>query len=531
MRKLWTLVKLDFRALLRAFSLGSGKKRAAGGVGALAFLGGLALYMSGVYSMAMSAALAAAGLLDLLVPLMSALACVMALMLTLTSASGFVFGGRDMDLMLSLPVSAFSVMLGKILALYLENFFFCALWLLPTGTAYLLRGGPGGAGFAVRLVACTLFLPLLPTLLALVGGWLVAWASARMRHKSLVASILSFGLMAVVLVGALQINRLGALVLQNPEALRRLLDTWLLPLGLMTRACAGNAAALLGLAGVSLVPFLGVTWLMSTRYKAILSGLSSRVVRNDYRLSARSDARAAGRFAALFRRECSRYFGTTIYLFNTGFGVLMLVGCSVYALIARDKLRFYLTMLGGEGTTLALAAAFLGFSLSTVCTTDVSISIEGRTLWILKAAPIPARMIFGAKAALNILLGAGAALVSVPMLSAALQLPVSGALCLAAMGVVLSVFVALFGLAVNLLLPKLDALNDTVVVKQSAAAVVGILGGMAAVGGAAALYAFAGGERLGAQSYVLVCTGVLCVLSALLWRWLCTRGAALLRKL
>ena len=50
MRKLWVLLKLNFRAMLRAFSFrsgaGSSKKKAAGGLGALLLMAFLALYLS-----------------------------------------------------------------------------------------------------------------------------------------------------------------------------------------------------------------------------------------------------------------------------------------------------------------------------------------------------------------------------------------------------------------------------------------------------------------------------------------------------
>ena len=49
MRKLWVLLKLNFRAMLRAFSFrsgaGSSKKKAAGGLGALLLMAFLALYL------------------------------------------------------------------------------------------------------------------------------------------------------------------------------------------------------------------------------------------------------------------------------------------------------------------------------------------------------------------------------------------------------------------------------------------------------------------------------------------------------
>ena len=238
MRKLWVLLKLNFRAMLRAFSFrsgaGSSKKKAAGGLGALLLMAFLALYLSGVYSFLLASMLAEVGIVEMVLPLMALMACVMSLMFTLFAASGLVFGGKDSDIVLALPVPAFTVMLSKILALYLENLVFCGLWMLPTGAAYLVYAGLGAgqaAGFCVRLLAAALFLPLLPSVLALLGGWVIAYFSGRMKHKSLVGTVLSIVLTGAVLVGSLQINALAAALLQNIEGVRRTLHTWLLPLG------------------------------------------------------------------------------------------------------------------------------------------------------------------------------------------------------------------------------------------------------------------------------------------------------------
>ena len=217
MRKLWVLLKLNFRAMLRAFSFrsgaGSSKKKAAGGLGALLLMAFLALYLSGVYSFLLASMLAEVGIVEMVLPLMALMACVMSLMFTLFAASGLVFGGKDSDIVLALPVPAFTVMLSKILALYLENLVFCGLWMLPTGAAYLVYAGLGAgqaAGFCVRLLAAALFLPLLPSVLALLGGWVIAYFSGRMKHKSLVGTVLSIVLPGAVLVGSLQINALAA---------------------------------------------------------------------------------------------------------------------------------------------------------------------------------------------------------------------------------------------------------------------------------------------------------------------------------
>ena len=52
-------------------------------------------------------------MLDYLIPLMALFGCGLSVVMTIQAASGFIFSGKDSDLMLSSPVSAFSVMLSR----------------------------------------------------------------------------------------------------------------------------------------------------------------------------------------------------------------------------------------------------------------------------------------------------------------------------------------------------------------------------------------------------------------------------------
>lgn len=101
----------------------------------------LCLFISGSYSFPLGGQLAAAGCLELILLMMSAMAVIAGLMFTAFAAQGVVFGGRDADLLLSMPVSAFSVMLAKLTALYVENLVFCAFLVLAAGAAWLWFGG------------------------------------------------------------------------------------------------------------------------------------------------------------------------------------------------------------------------------------------------------------------------------------------------------------------------------------------------------------------------------------------------------
>lgn len=535
MRKLWVLVKLDFRAMLHAFSMrntrgGRRKAKAVSGVGALLLIAFLALYVSGVYSFLLAAMLAQVGLLEMILPLMALLACAMALMITLPAAGGLVFGAKDNDIMLALPVPALFVVLGKVLSLYLENLVFCGLWMLPTGAAYLFNAGlsAGAAAlFCVRLLVAALFLPLLPSFLSLLGGWLMAYVSGRLRHRAIVGTVLGMLLLVAVLAGSMQINNLAAALLQNIDAVNHALATWLLPMGLLMRGLTGGVLALAGFATICFVPFCAAAWLISTQYKRILSALGSHVMRSDYKLR---QVKANSRLAALLKKEFGRYFGSAIYVMNTAFGAVILLGFAGYVLYARGQAALVVAQMGGPSAVAPLVALVVCAVQSTINTTCVSISMEGKTLWILKEAPVPPRQLFGAKVLMNLLISVVPGVISVLLVWFALGLPAAQTLTTVALCACFGLFTSLAGLVVNLLLPKLDCENDTIVVKQSASVLVAIFGGMLLVGLGALLWVLAG-SRLGLVWFGCLVCAVLLAACAGLWRWLLGAGARRLREL
>ncbi|MEG0778069.1 MAG: hypothetical protein RSG55_04400 [Oscillospiraceae bacterium] len=521
MRKLLVLMKLSFRALLSAMKMGNSKKSRLGGMGALLLFSALALYISGIYSFAFGDMLFDAGLERFLIPLISLIGLLLAIVMTMNAAGGFLFSGKDSDLMLSLPVSAFSIMLAKILALYIECFVFCAFFLLPSGIAYLVYGGAGGAMLIIRLLIATLILPFLATLFCTILAYIMSWVSSRTNHNSLVSTVLMFVMMGLVMVLSFQINKLSALLTAHSEQFDSLLNTWLLPIGLMEKGIMGNWLALLGFAAICILPFLAVVWLFSTHYKKILSGLAGRSSRNDYKLG---EYKANSCFSALFKKEIRRYFGTTIYFFNTGFGGILLLAAAIYAVFAKSTIDPFVAQMGGVTHALPMVLGILCMLMSTINTTCVSISLEGKTLWILKEAPISASKFFASKLALNLLVAWTPALASLLLVGISYGFPIPSLFAMLLLVLAFGVFVALSGLFTNLMFPKMDCDNEAVVVKQSASAITGIFGGLAVVGIGVVLY-FLLKNTLSLPVYCLLVTAILLALCAILWRYLTTAGA------
>ena len=524
MGKFLVLAKVQLRALLASFRVGGSRKKAVSGWTALALMAALCLFISGSYSFPLGGQLAAAGCPELLLLMMSAMSVIAGLMFTAFAAQGVVFGGRDADLLLSMPVSAFSVMLAKLTALHVENLVFCAFLVLPAGAAWLWFGGGGGALFVLRLLIGSFFLAMLPTALSLAAGFLLSWLGGRLANRKAVSLLLYALVLAAVFYLAMNVNiSMASLAAGTTGAeVEGAFTGWGIPFLLFQRGVCGDWETLVMFCLLSLAPMLLAVWLFSKNYQKVLTGLRSHGKRPAYRLGR---LRASGRRKALLRKEAARYFGTPIYLFNTGIGLIMLVIAGIAAAVMGGGLREQLALAGlGGFPLLTLAAAATGFLLSTVAVTGSSVSLEGENLWIIKEAPVSAREVLDGKAVFQLLLTVPCLLVCALGLVWGLKMSLAEGAVLLLFALAFAGFTALMGLTVNLLFPKLDAVNDMVVVKQSAAAMLSTFGGMiGALACGGAVWALTG--VVGEMPALAGCAAVLLLACLLLRRWLHTRGA------
>lgn len=537
------LLKLNFKAMLLNTTSASrgrrGKARpAASGVGALVLLVFLMLFLSGTYSFLLGSVFAPMGALDLMLMSIVMMAIVFPFIFILYAAQAMVFTGKDADFLFSLPLSSFQVMLGRVLALYLEALLMCELMLLPAAASWLIHGGEGGVLFVLLLLVEGAFLAFIPTLLSLIIGGVVSVLVARLPFKNLFTVLFSLLLMAGIMALSFGLSFTSSSAAQGNFDVTGLRDQLLAavpPLGWAVQGALGSPLALLGLAALCLLPFLLVTWLFSLFYKRLITSLSSQRVKSNYKLRGVS---ASGSFMALFKKEAKRFFGTPTYLLNSGVGLLMvIIGC-VVALFNKSAITGFLMEVTGSGDAgfiqqylspmLLAVVMFFGSMTFVSC---VSISLEGKYMWILKEAPLSVGRLFAAKAGFNFALDAVVVLLCIPMLAIAFSLPVADVAAMLLLGLLFSALCAMIGLFINLLLPRMDAENDTMIIKQSASVIVTMMAGWLLIALFVALFLLTNSLGWGFMGYAALAGAVLallCVVQALL---LNTTGRKLFAKL
>lgn len=505
MRKFGALFVVNLKAVLLTSSSGSrgNTKRKVTGLGLMALLAFLALTLSCSYSFTFTMQLAPLGMAQLVLSIMAVLASVMGMLFTVFAVQGVVFGGKDNDLMLSMPISAFQLMLARVSALALENLVFSVFVMLPACGAYAFVTGAVSAGFILRAVVSTVFLALLPTTAALVLGFVLSWLSAKLsRGKALARNLLYFLFFGVIMAGSFRMSFLMQDLAEHAAGIQAGFSAWGAPFVLFQEGVCGSWLALLGFAALCAVPFLAAVWLFGRRYKSLVTSMTSRSARSDYRLGQQT---AAGVSKALLAKECRRFFTSTMYLFNTGMGLIMAVVFGAAMLFIGGDMLEALTVFGLPAAPLAAAALLLCLSMAAISAS--SISLEGKYLWILKESPVSARRVLRVKWGFHALLALPFALVSAACASLGLALLPEEGLALLLVCAAFVLFHAPFGLLINLCFPKLDSANDTVVVKQSMAAFLGVFAPFLFIAACGGLFALLS-PHLGTAGALALCGSV-----------------------
>ncbi|HWS28714.1 MAG TPA: hypothetical protein VN512_01235 [Clostridia bacterium] len=418
------------------------------------------------------------GELDKLLSVACAAASVTVFVTAVAKVMPTLFAFRDYELLMSLPMDEKTLVLSRILRLYGVNLFFMSFVLLPAGISYLMFS-PQGVWFYVRFFVLLFFVPLIPLSFAAIVGTLIAFFGARFRHSNLVSLILMFAFV----IGIMAVSFATPQIMEHIESISSQLGsgvTRFYPVAEWYGGAVvnGNAVQFLLFALMSALVFAAFVWAVGKNFKALVTRLSAKA---SMRMQKQKEHRLASPVNALYKKEIKRYLASTLYVFNTAFGaVLVVIAAVALAVVGEEKLGAALEMPGLKDVLASAAPFALAVFACMSATTPASVSIEGGKLWQLKALPVQTRDLFRAKVLVSVTVMAPALIVASTVFIFVFKADLWTAVLMYIAPLVYTLFIARVGLYVNLLIPKLDWRNEAEVIKQGAPVIVTMLIGWAA---------------------------------------------------
>ena len=423
---------------------------------------------------------------------------------TVFLAKSMLFEAKDNAQLLSMPIPPHLILLVRMTSLYFMNLLWgsmvfipalvCRFWIIGFSVGILLRG-----------LALFFLLALFVLALSCLLGWGLSLIAARIRNKTFVTVVLSLAFIGIYyyIVGSGSAKMMELLVGES-EKIAGVLGAVLPLYRLGDAAVNGTVGSFVFSMLLLTVPIVLVYLLLSATFIKTVTASHGvgRIVYNAEKN--RGKVRSAD--SALLCMENRRLLSSAMYLLNAGIGLVFLAAGSVVVLFQRETLMQVLAMLGRD----MIPAVFCGMAammLSTVVFTPPSVSLDARTLWLVRSMPVSPAQILLAKWKLHLFWCAvptlmistvgviffaafdASALMATPGIAAMLPQVtltsfdyITGIAALLVLPQLFSAVSGGIGLLYGLRFPNLHWTNEAQVVKQGMAVFASMLGSIALVG-------------------------------------------------
>ena len=430
---------------------------------------------------------------------------------------------KDNDLLLSMPIPVSTIVAARLFSVYLMGLMYSAVVILPAVIVYWATTGITLFSVFGGLML-TLLISVFVLTLSCLLGWVVAKISQKLRHKSVIVVLASLAFIAIYYFVYFKAQSLIQDLLANAEEYGAQIKSNAYPLYLFGSVGVGDLKAIL-IITAAVAALFGLTWVVLSRSFLHIATSTGKTTRGEYKETA---VRQRSVDAALLSREFRHFAAKPSYMLNCGLGTFLMPICAVVVLWKGRNIFAMLDAMFAEtaGSVPLLLCVILCGLISMNFMVVPSVSLEGKSLWLMQSLPVSPQKIFRAKIRMQLILTALPLLLCI--VCAAIVCPMSPIFILvivlfAASYTLLS---ALSGLVLGVKMPTLTWTNELMPIKQSAPVMITLFGGIGYMVLLFAGFLLLPGWRLGFTGYMACFIGVNVILGVCNYLWLRKTGTA-----
>lgn len=382
-----------------------------------------------------------------------------------------LYDAKDNNLLLSMPIPPRMILMSRMLPLLVLNLLFTGIVMVPAIVVYAIQVQLSIPGILAQILS-VLGITVLSQAIACLFGWLLHLMLSKM-NKSVASMLYMILFLGVYFSIYSQANKILASMAANGQAIAATLQTWVWPLYAMGQGCVDNILSLLLFLLIACGLFAVVYAILSVTFLHTATMRSKGRSRRKLNLG---ESRVSSPINAVTGKEWKKFLGCPVYLTNMGLGVILCLVLPVAGIIFRRKLMPILQVpeLGGFLTQLLplLICAMIAFLISTMCVSTPSVSLEGKSLWILKSMPLTSKQILLAKLRFHCILTIPVSCLAALVLAITYGCsPVDSILSAVVCGL-LSLLCGIIGMVSGLKWARMDYISEAYPCKQSASVLV-----------------------------------------------------------
>lgn len=444
------------------------------------FLFGIVSVSIGAYAYMLAEPLHKVNLTYVMLSMFLTLVTILTFMSGIYKSQGILFDAKDSDLLFSLPIKRSNILFLRIFKLILFQYIYNLMFLLPAFIVYIIFERPGLSFYLISILM-TILIPLIPTVVSSIIGYLVKTISSKFKAKKIIQTILSIIVFLIIYILSLRLNDFIENIATKATSINDMLTKIYYPIGAYIELITDfNILTLVKLILICIVPLLVFIYIGSKFYFKVVFN-SKEISTKSKKLKETDLKEKKTPLKALTIKELKRYFSSPVYMFNTCFGLILILVMSFFLFIKgetafKDMLK---TMDFDINTTIDfLFYIIILFAGMLTSITSSSISLEGKTINITKSLPVSEKTILNSKILMALTIELPFILISILLFIIKFTPSLTYTITIILLGLIVPTLTAVIGLLVNLKYPKLNFSSDTEVVKQSISSMISIFSGM-----------------------------------------------------
>ena len=482
MKKYFSLLKASMTEGMNLFKVSTKKKNAFTKIVLpiiLAFLLMGAMYS---YSELIMEQLESVNMEFVLLTLFIIVTSIMTLVEGIYKSGNLLFNCKDDNLLLSLPIKKGTILFIRVFKFYVFELLYNSVFLLPAMLVYVIHMKPGITYYITSFIGLLVF-PIIPILISCLIGTFITSVASRFKGKNYVQTLITMVFILCIMYFSYNSQKLVMNIAQNASSINVFLTKIYYPAGtyieLITKF---NFIKLLEFIVVNLSLFIVTIVLIGRVYFNINSSIKSVKVK---KLNKKYIIKSATPTKALMKKEFSRFINSTVFVTNAGFGlVLFIVGTilvsvkfdSIAQMLIKNDLTIDLEYI--KSCMPVILFGFICFTSFMTSITSSMISLEGKSFNILKSLPIKPYKIIKSKVLTAIIIMLPCILVGDIIVFIRFKFDLQSIILILLASILLPLIAETMGIIINLKYPRMDAKNDTEVVKQSMSSAISVFLGM-----------------------------------------------------
>ena len=428
------------------------------------------------------------GLTFIILTLFIILTTILTIIEGIYKSQGILFEAKDSDLLFSLPITKSSIFFTRVFKLLSFQFIYNSIFMIPAIAVYAMYEKTNVYFYAISVIMLIL-LPIIPTIIGCILGYIVKAITSKFKAKNMVQTIITLIFVLGIMYVSFNSQDFIKNIVQNATSINEMITKIYYPAGLYVSLIQEfSITNLLLLLAVNILPAIVFIYIASIFYFKITSKLMEKGTRikKNVRKNASKHLKTRTPLTALIGKELRRFFTSPVFIINAGFALVLIVVFTVAISINAEGIIESLVEQEEIGLDVNTALAFIPkiylavvvFTSCMTCITCSMISLEGKTFNILKSLPVAPSKILLAKILTSNIISMPVILTCDSVFFIICNNTIVDIIYILTASLIMPTFIAILGLIINLKYPKMNSLSDTEVVKQSMSSAISVFAGM-----------------------------------------------------